>query len=243
MKIFNVPPDPLKLTEHKAKSDIETDDSSIYLNRLFVEEEKQISETETPPIPLPYCPRDTQRKMRQRWESPDPLPELADLNNESDIDTDDSSKAMNRLFIEDNRWSHAYNPTPSVESEDSMRFIITLDHQDITNSTGSVQNEKKIDPVNRLSVARSICEERLTQRETRLLQTPETRRFLDVLNGTILAPVSTLIVKLHAPSQWRTCMSCGRFLQTNCCLKSLYFEGYDEERKTVTLNVRYLSPA
>jgi len=181
--------------------------------------------------------------MRHRWESPDLLPELADLDIESDIDTDDSSKAMNRLFIKDNRWPHAYNPTPSVESDDSMRYIITLNQQNIINSTGSLQNEKKIDPVNKLAIARSICEDRLTQRETQLLQTPETRRFLDVLNGTILSPVSTLLAKLHAPSEWRTCMCCDRFLQTNCCLKSLYFEGYDEKRKTVTLNVRYLSPA
>jgi len=235
----------LELAEHKAKSDRETDDLSIFLNPLFLKEEKQIPEsliiTESPPIPLPNGPRYTHQINEQRWASAaDLLPELADFENESDSDTDDSSKVLNRLFIENNRWSQ--DPTPSVESEDPVHYIVTLAYPESINSTGSQENEKKFDPVYKLEVARSLFEEHLAQRESQLLKTPESRRFLKILRDTILSPVSTLLVKLHAPSEWRTCMSCEGFLQTHCCLKSQYFWGYKGEHEPVICNNRHLHP-
>jgi len=232
----------LELVEHKAKSNTETDDLSIFLNPLFLKEEKETPESlikESPPILLPNSPRYKYRKMGQRWASPaDLLPELVDFENESDCDTDDSSKVLNRLFIENNRSSH--DPTPSVESKEPVQYIVTLAYPDTINSTGSPKNKKKFDPVYKLAVARSLFEKHLAQRESQLLKTPETRRFLKILRDTILSPVSTLLVKLHAPDEWRTCMSCEGFLQTHCCLKSQYYRGYNEEHETVICNYRHL---
>jgi len=223
-----------ELVEHKVKSNLETDDLSILLNPLFLKEEKETPESvikESPTIILPKSPRYIYRKMGQRWASPtDLLPELVDFD-ESDSDTDDSSKVLNRLFIENDRYSH--DPTPNVENEDTVTYIVTLAYRDTINSTGSPENKMKFDPVYQLAVARSQFEEYLAQRESQLLKTPETRRFLKMLRDTILSPVSTLLVKLHAPDEWRTCMSCEGFLQTNCCLKSLYYQCNNKEYKTV----------
>jgi len=244
-QIWSTLADPLpELVEPTANSDIETDDSSKVLNRLFVDEEKQLlSETlimESPLSSLPISPRYTERRMGQRWASPaDLLPELADLT-DSDIDTDDSSKVLNRLFIEDNRGPYyAHDPTPSIDSEESEseHFIVTAD---TINNLRSFHNKENSDPIYQLVVARSLFEERLKLRENELLKTPASCRLLEILRGTILSPVSTLLVKLHAPSEWRTCVSCEGFLQTHCCLRSQWLGEYNESNNTVVFDFRHL---
>jgi len=226
--MWSSPADPVpELIEPSATSDIETDDSSKVPNRLFVHEEKQLSsETESPLSSLPQCQRYTERRMGQRWASPaDLLPELTDVTYESDIDTDDSSKVLNRLFIEDNRGPYDYDPTPSIESEESERFIVTAD---TINNLGSFHNKENSDPIYQLVVARSLFEERLKQRERELLKTPASCRLLEILSGTILSPVSSLLIKLNAPNEWRTCVSCEGFLQTHCCLRSQWLREYNK---------------
>jgi len=76
-------------------------------------------------------------------------------------------------------------------------------------------------------LGRSLFEEWLVLREGKLLKTPESQSMLRMLGNTILSPVATLLLKFHAPSEWRSCKSCGGFIETHCCLYSQ--EESDEE--------------
>jgi len=250
-----------ELTEPTAKSDIEKDDSSKVLNRLFVNEEKQFS-SETlvmePPLGSSTITRRyTERKIGQRWESSRsfararesgsfvrPHPEVpvpvshtgaSGSAYDSDIDTDDSSKVLNRLFKEN--MLYAYDPTPSIENKESRHFVVSAN---TISNLGLFHNKGHSYPNYMLEVSRSLFEERLKVRESELLKMPATCRLLAILSETILSPVSTLLVKLNAPNEWKTCESCEGFLQTHCCLKSQKLQESTESNKRSVLGFRRL---
>jgi len=171
--------------------------------------------------------------------------EIAYSDDESDIDTDDSSKYLNRLFMDDfygqqvndsiaSNWSGQLNDSTSNTSAseyDNDRFIVTL-------STPANRFFENSDPMHWLVIARSQFEERMKQRESQLMQTTSSLSFLKMLQGTLMSPVATVLLKLNAPGHWRSCESCGGFLENYCCLKSRYQDEFEEIEGPVFLNFR-----
>jgi len=176
-------------------------------------------------------PRYNQPRMGQIWSSPvDLLPELAELSYESDVDTDDSSKFLNRLFVDDYHGLQVNDLTSSSETDDSQYIIVTLS---TLNSRGSEENS---DPGYRLSIARSQFEKQMKRRESEQLRTPKSFRLLEIFQETILSPVATLLLKLHAPGEWTCCESCGGFIETHCCLRSYMLGEFCEAGSAMALN-------
>jgi hypothetical protein len=165
----------------------------------------------------------------------DLTPELADVSDESDIDTDDSSKFLNRLFTDDFHGLQVNDSISSSWSGDSDRFIVTIS----TPNNGVM--EEHPDPMYQLVVARSQFEERLMQRESERLRTPESLTILEIFCDSILSPVATLLLQLYVPRDWRSCESCGGFYETYCCLKSLLFREIQEAGGSVVLNYQPLT--
>jgi len=171
--------------------------------------------------------------------------EIAYSDDESDIDTDDSSKYLNRLYVDDfygqqlndsisSTWSGPFNDstlsTSSSES-DNDRFIVTL-------STPANRFFDDSEATHWLDIARSQFEERIEQRERQLMRTTESLKFLEILKDTSISQVATLLLKLNAPGYWRSCESCGGFLETYCCLKSRYQDEFEHINGPVHLNFR-----
>lgn len=171
--------------------------------------------------------------------------DIAYSDDESDIDTDDSSKYLNRLYVDDfygqqlndsisSTWSGQLNDsslsTSSSES-DNDRFIVTF-------STPASRFFENSEAMHWLVIARSHFEERMKQREGQLMRTNTSLKLLEILKNTSISQVATLLVKLNAPGYWRSCETCGGFLETYCCLKSRYQDEFEQVDGPIYLNFR-----
>jgi len=122
----------------------------------------------------------------------------------------------------------------SDEDEDSVatgNSVATIDdfeseYNSSANTYTSEQEEESDDPELQLVVARSTLEAWLLLRERNLLKTPDSQLLLTVFSKTVLSPVATLLVQLHAPNEWRSCECCDGFIETYCCLHSHYLQSY-----------------
>jgi len=203
-------------------------------------EEKQLSDEdviEDSSSCVQRSPRYKQPRMDHIWSSRSkPLPELAGYSSDdSDLDSfdsDDSSKYLNRLFVQEHRPLIVNDFNSQTEIDDSEKITVTLSRYNTR------AFEKNSDPMNQLIVARSRFEERLKQRESDRLRTPESLRVLEILVGSILSPVATLLIKLHAPNDWNSCESCDGFIEPHCCLKSQWREEFEHPGGAVVLNFR-----
>jgi len=124
------------------------------------------------------------------------------------------------------------NPDDGANADSEMPAWYTLEDEDESdlsdasqiNSLSTYYTTEEEDENDvaayQMVIGRSLFEEWLVLREGELLKTPESKSMLRILGDTILSPVATLLLKFHAPSEWRSCQSCGGFIETHCCLYS-----------------------
>jgi len=167
-----------------------------------------------------YSSNPTQYKPGS-WRIPVEQQELSYQSDQRNSETDDSSKYLNRAFVND-FYGQQTNYPPWNSEPDNNRLIVTF---------------SKPASLNWLLNGRSQLEERMKLRERQLMRTIESSALLEILRGTILAPVATLLIKLHAPGHWRSCERCCGFLETYCCLQSGYLDEFEEVDGPYVMNV------